>query len=156
MNAISRFVHLPICRVLALLLISTALLAPGRLWSQSPSRSQVDQVRALQQERLSILRKLSDSIVARYRAGLASIDEVGAASRELSKAELDLCSSTQERIAVLEKSLAEAKAFETQAEQLAHNKILSDGSALKAKANRLEAEILLDQEMSKLLSPSKP
>ncbi len=75
--------------------------------------------------------------------------ELGSAVRAQEDAELDLCSSAQERIAILERGVAEAKVREEHDRKLAANKLLPEASLLKATADRLQQEILLEQARAK-------
>lgn len=76
-------------------------------------------------------------------------DELRSATKAKEEAELELCTSTQQRIAVLEKAVAEAKPVEDQEAKLAANMLGSETSLLKATAERLHQEILLEQARSK-------
>jgi hypothetical protein len=111
--------------------------------------SQGNQVRDLQEQRLEILRNLVKITTEHYETGLASADELGTATRARNEAELDLCASNKERIAILERIVAEAKVSEEQSVKLASNKLLPETSVLKAKADLLQQEILLEQVRTK-------
>ena len=102
-------------------------------------------VRELQEQRLATIRKLVDITTERYRTGQTSSDELLAATRARDDAELDLCTSNQERLAILERIVAQAKAREEQDAKLVANKLLPETSFLKAQADLLEQEIRLEQ-----------
>lgn len=135
------FKFLPL-QILGALLVSYLFLHSGRAAAQV---SQNSKVRDLQQQRLSTLRDLVRITREHYDNGEVSSDELISATRQEMEAELDLCASNKERIAVLERVLAGAKALEEQAAKLAANKLLSKRSLLKATADRLQQEILLEQ-----------
>ena len=143
--------------VLLLVLINGLLVRPllAKAEESAQMEGQNPHLRALQKERLAVLRETSALIDHQYRAGNASLDEVWAITREVTEAELDLCSGDKERVSVLEKLVATAKEFERQVTQLAQNKLRSEAEVLKAKAGRLKAEILLEQTRAKLASSSK-
>ena len=131
---------------LALILVSYGLLHSLRLEAQGGQNSKV---RELQQQRLATLRSLVRITTERFKSGQASTEELGSAVRSQEDAELDLCSSAQERIAILERAVAEAKAREEQDKKLAANGLLPETSLLKATADRLQEEILLEQVRAK-------
>lgn len=111
--------------------------------------SQSSKVHDLQERRLATLRKLVKITTDDYKNGLASSDELWAATRARDEAELELCTSNKDRIALLERALAEAKLLEEQDAKLAANKLLPETSLLKATARRLQQEILLEHEKAK-------
>ena len=75
---------------------------------EQPGRAQGDKVKELQKERLEILRQILKEATASFQAGTGSVDEVLEASRRALQAELDLCDTDKDRIAVLEKLVAAA------------------------------------------------
>lgn len=129
-------------QILSTLLISYLFLHSVRAAAQV---SQSSKVRNLQEQRLATLRDLVTITREHYNNGEVSSDELLSATRQEMEAELDLCASNKERIAVLERVLAGARALEEQAGKLAANKLLSKRSLLKATADRLQQEILLEQ-----------
>jgi len=132
--------------VLVLILVSYGLLHSVRVEAKG---SQNSKVRELQEQRLATLRKLVNVTTDRFKNGQASSDELRSAARAQEEAELDLCSSAQERIVILERAVAEAKVCEEQDAKLAANKLLPETSLLKATADRLRQEILLEQARAK-------
>ena len=112
-------------------------------------------LRTLQEERLGALRRISEIIAEKYRAGNASFPELWAATEAAAEAELQLCATDKERVSVLQRLLEQARSLENQAAQLAHNKLLPAETALRAKADRLEAEIRLEQARASLSGGSK-
>ncbi len=125
----------------ALCLVSLWLLHSAHVQAQT---SQSNRVRDLQEQRLATLRDLVDVTTDHYKNGQASSDELWAATRARDEAELQLCSSKAERIALLEKIVEEAKMLETQDANLVTNKLLSRTLLLKATADRIQQEILLE------------
>ncbi|SPE60071.1 hypothetical protein SBV1_370055 [Verrucomicrobia bacterium] len=115
------FKVLPI-QVLVLLLVSYWLRHSMCVAAQVGSSSKV---RDLQQQRLATLRNLVKITTEHHLAGQSSSDELWTATRARDEAELDLCTSNKERIAILERVVAEAKELEEQDIKLAANKLLS-------------------------------
>jgi hypothetical protein len=123
------------------------LLVSGSTWGQDPVKPEgkADRLKALRTERLAILRNIAKQSTEAYKLGAASEDEVREANRMLHQAELELCDSDRDRIAVLEKIVAETKKAEQFAEELVKKKVGAPRTALKARADRLQAEIALEK-----------
>jgi hypothetical protein len=120
-----------------------------------PSDAKGSRLKQLLKERLTTLRKLVDQTTRDYQAGRVSFDRVHQAMAAMLRAELELCDSDKERIAVLEKIVDQAKAHEKNAVQRykAGNAPASD--VLMATADRLEAEIALERAKSKVAAHPK-
>lgn len=132
--------------VLVLLFVSFILLFSRRVEAQT---NQGNKLHDLQEQRLGAFRKLVDISTERFKNGQMNADELHSAIKAKEEAELALCTSTQERVAVFEKAVAEAKLLEDQEAKLAASKLLPETSLLKATAERLQQEILLEQASSK-------
>ncbi len=111
--------------------------------------SQNSRVRALQEQRLAVLSNLVEITSEHVKNGQLSSDELWSAERARDEAQLDLCASDAERIAVLERIVEEAKAAEEQDARLATNKLLSRRILLKATADRLQQQIRLESARAK-------
>jgi hypothetical protein len=131
---------------LGLLLVSLWLPHSARVEAQI---SQSSRVRELQEQRLATLSNLVEITNEHFKNGQASSDELWSAARAKDQAELDLCTSRAERIAVLERIVAEARMVEEQNARLVTNKLLSRTLLLKATADRLQEEIILEQARTK-------
>jgi len=131
---------------LGLLLVGFWLLHSVGVEAQT-SRS--SRVRDLQEQRLDTLRNLVKITTEHYKNGQASSDELWSATRAKDEAELDLCTSSAERIAILERIVAEARMLEEQDAKLVANKLLSRTLLLKATADRLQHEIRLEYAKAK-------
>jgi hypothetical protein len=122
----------------------SVLLAGGAvgLWSASPGQRaegpEESKLKALLKERLATLQEAAAQADKEHRIGKASVAEVMEARRAVRDAELELCDTDKERLAVLEKMLEEARAFEKGAGK-------ASSSALRAKADRLQIEIALER-----------
>lgn len=106
-------------------------------------------IKTLLKERYSTLKKIEDEVTAMYRKGKASPSEVAEAKRAARNAELDLCETDAERVAVLEKMLAESKDNKKLAEAGFHAAKLLHSAVLKATTDRLEVEIALECAINK-------
>jgi hypothetical protein len=106
--------------------------------------SRSGRVRDLQEQRLDTLRDLVKITTEHYKNGLESSDELWSATRAEDEAELDLCTSNADKIAILKRIVAEAKVLEEQDAKLVANKLMSRTLLLKATADRLQQEILLE------------
>ena len=131
---------------LGLLLVGFWLLHSGGVEAQT-SRS--SRVRDLQEQRLDTLRDLVKITTEHYKNGQVSSEELWSATRAQDEAELDLCTSNAARIAVLERIVAEAKTIEAQDAKLVADKLLSRRLLLKATADRLQQEIILENAKAK-------
>ncbi len=117
--------------------------------SAQPRSEGSNKIRDLQEQRLATLRSLVRTTREHFKNGQASSDELWSAINARDEAELDLCNSNEERINILEKAVMRAKALEEQDAKLAANKLLPETSLLKATADRLQEEILLEQARAK-------
>ena len=131
---------------LGLLLVGVWLLHSLGVEAQT---SRIGRVRDLQQQRLDTLRNLVKITTEHYKNGQASSDDLWSATRAKDEAELDLCTSNAERIAILERIVADAKMVEEQDAKLVTNKLMSRTLLLKATANRLQQEIHLEYAKAK-------
>lgn len=103
-------------------------------------------IRELQKERLALLREMADQTNTAYKGGQTPLAAVLEAQREVNAAELELCETNKERIAVLEKKVELAKEAEKATEQQVRARVSTQASLLRARANRLQAEIELEKE----------
>jgi RNA polymerase sigma factor (sigma-70 family) len=122
---------------------------PGQKAPEGPA-GEGPKVRALLKERLETLRKIADRVQQLYQEKVASPELVRQANLRVYKAELDLCDTTKERIAVLVKILQVYKDMEDHANELVTQGVASQHTVLEARVNRLEAEIALEREKAKL------
>ena len=119
-----------------------ALAAPGKGAKDA-------RLNSLLQERLTALREAATFTTKAYETGVESFANVMAANQAVHAAELDLCSTDKERIAVLERMVAEVRNYESLAAQQVARGIDPASSVPKAKANRLEVEIALERLKNK-------
>jgi hypothetical protein len=112
-------------------------------------------VQALLKERLPILKEVQNRADKRYQTGQGSKGELLQTTLRVLKAQLDLCATDMERIAVHENMVAVLMAIEQQAEELAKRRAADVGTLLEARLNRLEAEIALERARTKSVAPSK-
>jgi RNA polymerase sigma factor (sigma-70 family) len=109
----------------------------------------------LLKERVDLLRKNAERAKRLYEQQAAGQDAVWQANLRLHKAELDLCETTKERIAVWEKIVNVYKEMEDRLTRLSTQGAASHEAVEEAKLNRLEAEIALEREKIKLAPLSK-
>jgi hypothetical protein len=133
---------------LGFLMVSLWLPCSTRLDAQT-STSQGSKMRDLQEQRLATLRNLVEITTEHYKNGQVSSDEVQAAARARDEAELDLCTSNAQRIAVLERIVQEARTIEEEDARLMTNNLISRRLWLKAKADRLQQQIRLEYAKTK-------
>jgi hypothetical protein len=126
-------------------------LSSQRVDAEEPAKSEAKSAKhkELLKERLAVIREIAKLATDAYKAGTGSYDEVREASRMVLVAELEQCDSDKERIAVLEKFVVEAKKQEEHAGQLSKTGQAPTRMVLKAKADRLQAEIALEQAKAK-------
>jgi hypothetical protein len=110
--------------------------------------SRTGKVHELLKERLATLRELSAVTRSAYLHGNAKFAEVSQAHALLVKAELELCDSDKERLAVHEKAVTAARELENQTSHMHKAGLTTQASVLAARAARLHAEI--DLERAKL------
>jgi hypothetical protein len=131
--------------------IVMALFTAPRLAADEPKLPTEElKIKELQKERLNTLREIVRLMNERFNSGVATQQESAQSVRMMYDAELELCVSDKDRVAVLEKQLAEAKLLEKNADQLARTGQLSTSSNMLAKADRLQVEIALARAKAKM------
>jgi outer membrane protein TolC len=138
------------------------LLVAGTSWQLSPEaplplaeEPKDTRLKELLKERVETLRKVVEIVSQQYKLGGVGIGQVVQAQQSLLRAELDLCDSDKERIAVLEKLVSLMKDHEKIAAARFKSGDGRQGEALMAKATRLDAEIALERLRVKAKDPSK-
>jgi hypothetical protein len=133
-------------------LVAALLFAGGfaaALWVAVPDSRAADvnaaRIDALLADRLATLKQIAEAVKTQQSAGLRTPDQMYAASQAVNAAELDMAQNEQQRIAVLDRMLAEAKSYES----LSHSPAalaIDQNAPLRAKAARLDVEIALERE----------
>lgn len=141
--------------VLGLTLASLVLLA-GDAWLSAvdSSKARADEAQApklkdLLTEKLGLLKEIASQKATAYQAGLVPFADVDAANQAVLKTELELCATGKERVAVLEKMLADAKEWEKRVAQQVKSGTAPTSEAVKAKVSRLDVEIALERAKGK-------
>ncbi len=116
-----------------------------KLWNIASLHAQ-----AAQRQRLATLRQRLAHMEMAYRQGTLPEVEVQKAKLAVLSAELDLCETPRERIAVLERGLAHLREVEKRLETLYKSGAASEASLLEAKAKRQQAEIDVQRERAKV------
>jgi hypothetical protein len=114
-----------------------------------PGGGTESKLKELLKERLATTRELAKQVTQRLKKIQGRPEEQLEATRLMFEAELDVCDSDKERIAVLEKFLASAKDNEKIAMQLHKTGEAAETTALGAKAERLRVEIALERAKAK-------
>jgi len=109
----------------------------------------------LLKERLAILKELVTLTRSAYMAGTGTFADLRKANVSLLRAELELCESEKERIAVHEKAVASARDAERVAAQLHKSGSGTQAALLAARAERLDAEIALERARAKTAAHPK-
>src|SRR5262249_44529209 len=119
--------------------------------ADEPNRTEIKNPRLkdLLNERLATTKEFAKQVKMRFDNQTGTIDQLVEANRLVTDAELDLCESDKERIAVLEKLVAETKETEKRAAQLASTRQATIMTGLKARMERLRAEIALERARAK-------
>jgi ribosomal protein L13E len=112
-------------------------------------------VRALLKERLTVLRDMVAILDEQHKAGRGSPGEIQKATLRVYKAELDLCVTDKERVAVHEKIVGALQELEKLVAALHERAAVSQTAVCEAKVNRLEAEIALERAREKAARPTK-
>jgi outer membrane protein TolC len=154
-------------RIAALVVMATAIALAGAAdlaHSQTDTKSGRTQetqageskVRTLLKERLAALKQIVDETEKAYRGkGTAQIDDVLQANLAYHRAELDLCESDKDRVAVHEKMVKLAGESERAVSARFDSGSVSHTAVLAARVNRLDAEIALERAKAKAAGQSR-
>ncbi len=112
-------------------------------------------IQELLQARLAITKELASLAANAHRAGEAPIEHVFQANQAVLKAQLDLCESNKERIAIMERFVELARDQEEHAVKSYKTGRATASAPLNAKVVRLEAEIALEKA-GLAAEPGKP
>lgn len=138
-------------RLWIVVLVVAGLVASGVAgrWSASvpvqAADAKDDPVETLLKKKLSLLRQGSEQMTQMFQNGRMAVDDALDWQLELSHAELDLCTTDEQRIAVLEKTLAAVKELEKKVQAQVQTAQATSLSAIKASVKRLDVEIALQQ-----------
>ncbi|HEY7152341.1 MAG TPA: sigma-70 family RNA polymerase sigma factor [Gemmataceae bacterium] len=130
------------------------IIRPIKLQTLNPTAKE-SKVRALQKQRLDLLRKRAKWFHEQCQKGVVAPDYVWKADIRVYKAELELCETDKERIAVQEKIVGVFKDIENHHRQQYQKGVVGQEVLDDAVVNRLEAEIELERLKEKVNPPSK-
>jgi RNA polymerase sigma factor (sigma-70 family) len=116
---------------------------------------ELNRVRALQKERLALLRHMAKVTALNHKQGTVSQGDVLKANLRVYRAELDLCETDKERVSAHEKIVDALKMIEERVVQAHKAAAESEAAVAEAKLARLEAEIALEQARAKAAEPAK-
>ena len=106
-------------------------------------------LKVLLKEKLAVAQEVVAIATKAHKNGDTSIDAVVEANQVVGKAQLELCDTSAERIAVLERMLAQAKDFEKSVAELVKVAAAPKTTVLKARLNRLDVEVALERAKEK-------
>ena len=106
-------------------------------------------LKVLLKEKLAVAQEALAIVTKAHQNGDTSIEGVVEANQMVGKAQLDLCDTSAERIAVLERMLAQAKDFEKSVAELVKVAATPKTTLLKARLNRLDVEVALERAKEK-------
>ena len=98
---------------------------------------------------------MAKTLDEQHKAGSVALEEVQQANLRVHKAELDLCETDKERVAVHEKIVGILREMEERVAELHKQAVASQAAVIEAKVNRLEAEIALERAREKAANPAK-
>jgi len=132
---------------MVIMAIVVALAASSLAVAQEPNRTEVKnaKLKDLLNERLATAKEFAKQVKMRFDNLQGTIDQLVEANRMLADAELDLCDSDKDKIAVLERFVATTKETEKRAAQLVRSGQALTSTELKARMERLQAEIALER-----------
>jgi outer membrane protein TolC len=134
---------------LALLLLASGGACPGGPAGAAAAEPKDSRLRDLLREKLDVLTEVADQVEKAHKAGQVSREQVLQAKEAVLRAELDLCESDKERVAVLEKMAAAARQREEEVAKLVQAGQVPTSVLLRAKLARLDAEIALERAKAK-------
>lgn len=134
-------------RDLGIALVLLLLAAAGPRLAAAEAKD--DKLNALLKERLATVKLVAARMEAAYKAGEVTAERMIEAAEAVLKAELDLCESDKERVAVLVKLVEAARAREELVEKMVKAATAPGTALLRAKVSRLEAEIALERARRK-------
>ena len=106
-------------------------------------------LKELLKERHATLKDLARQMAKAYQGGGVPIDRLHETERAVLVAEFDLCDTERDRAAVLEKIVALSEKQEEGTAEAVKSGAAPASASLRAKVNRLEAEIALERSKSK-------
>jgi uncharacterized protein (TIGR03067 family) len=112
-------------------------------------------IKELLKERLDVLKGLVKVAETACLSGTMTYADLAQANARLTSAELELCTTDKERLAVLEAAVAVARGYEKVVEQQYNAGRATQASVLNAKANRLETEIAVERAKAKMSAKPK-
>ena len=143
--------------VAVLLVLGLVAFGGGLLTRRAPAEQPADdKVRSLLKERLATLKEMAaESEKVFEQTGRSSPEDVLQAKTLVLLAELDLCDSDRERVGIHEKIVALAKGMEEITDTRFKAGRAQHTDLLKARADRLNAEIALERARAKAATQPK-
>jgi hypothetical protein len=129
--------------------LAVGLLLSMVLPCASAAAPQDSRLKDLLKERLALAKEFAVQTETGYKTGSVPMTQLLLAKEAVFKAELDLCESDKERLAVLEKMVALTKEHEEVVAKMIQSGGLPNRALVEAKLKRLEAEIALERPKPK-------
>jgi hypothetical protein len=102
-------------------------------------------LKELLKEKVAALKEAAALAEKAHQSGAAPLEQVQQANRAVLDAELELCDTDKERVAVLEKIVALTKQQEEQAREAEKKSSLPATAVIAARVRRIDAEIVLER-----------
>jgi hypothetical protein len=146
--------HRTAARVLAAALCVAAFAAPvvsSRAWADDPKPAapEDDKLKTLLRTRLEVAQALYDLRMLQFKAGRVASDQLVAAGKQLFKSQLDLAEKKEERVSACEKNLERWTTIKQMADAQFNAGKLDPADHKQVEYERVEAEIILEQEKAK-------
>jgi hypothetical protein len=138
---------------------STLLVSPVRAQEgmepagKDSTDGSASRIKELEKERIAVLKKLTEQLSSLYQKGRVDYGELLETTRLLAEAELEAAETDKERLEVYQKLIAALKEHEEWVTRDFRAGRVPGAGLLKAKAERLEAEIRLEKLKMKLAKP---
>jgi hypothetical protein len=143
-------------------IVAVLLFAGGfaaAVWIAVPDSHAADanaaRINGLLSDRLTTLKQIATAVRAQQQAGLVTPDQMYAANQAVNGAELDMAQTDQQRVAALDRMLAEAKNYESLARSPAVL-ALDQNAPLRARVARLDVEIALERAHTEAPAAGRP
>ena len=124
---------------------ATALAAGLLLAADNPKEDAGKKLKELHKERIATLKQIADLYSAQIATGFVTHEEILQARLRVLKAELDATETDRERVSVHENIVELMKEFEEMTDKVVKHTHVDRTVFLKAKADRLKAEIDLER-----------
>jgi hypothetical protein len=123
--------------------------------SKDPTEQSARKIKGLQKERIAVLKKLSEQLASLYKNGRVDYGEMLEAARQLAEAELEAAETDKERLELYQNLVTLLKQYESWTVAQFQAARGAEASVLKARSQRLAAEIQLEKMKIKVAKAAK-